>query len=170
MGILVDLLKPEENVYFGEKISGTIQQVVAGPTAEALREFGRQEPEFKQAMQQSDKAFQACLDSIAQLCDDKDGVSDLDVFRAAVKFYFPNYTMEISNSYEIEQCRGRHNNTAGNPKPPTVRRFEEIYARQLDRLWNKRWRKAKRLQRPPRPEPPKHYYRRKKARAAVPAA
>lgn len=82
----------------------------------------------------------------------------------------PYYTMEISNSYEIEQCRGRHNNTAGNPKPPTVRRFEEIYARQLDKIWNKRWRKAKRLQRPPRPEPPKHYYRRKKARTAVPAA
>ncbi len=102
MGILVDLLKPEENVYFGEKITGTIQQVVAGPTAEALREFGRQEPEFKQAMEQSDKTFQACLDSIAQLCDDKDGVSDLDVFRTAVKFYFP--TADIGFRMEINLC------------------------------------------------------------------
>lgn len=102
MGILTELLKPEENVYFGEKITGTIQQVVAGPTAEALREFCRQEPEFKQAMKQSDKTFQACLDGIAQLCDDKDGVSDLDVFRAAVKFYFP--TADIRFRMEIDLC------------------------------------------------------------------
>lgn len=59
MGTLTGIFDPEENVYFGEKITGTIQQVVAGPTAEALREFCRQEPEFKQAMQQSDKTFQA---------------------------------------------------------------------------------------------------------------
>lgn len=102
MGILSDLLNPEENVYFGEKITGRIQQVVAGPTAEALREFGRQEPEFKQAMAQSDKTFQACLDSIAELCDYKDGVSDLDVFRAAVKFYFP--TADIRFRMEIDLC------------------------------------------------------------------
>lgn len=102
MGILSDLLNPEENVYFGEKITGQIQQVVAGPTAEALREFGRQEPEFKQAMEQSDKTFQACLDSIAELCDYKDGVSDLDVFRAAVKYYFP--TADIRFRMEIDLC------------------------------------------------------------------
>lgn len=102
MGILSDLLKPEENVYFGEKITGQIQRVVAGPTAEALREFCRQEPEFKRAMEQSEKTFQACLDSIAELCDDKDGVSDLDVFRAAVKFYFP--TADIRFRMEIDLC------------------------------------------------------------------
>lgn len=102
MGILSDLLNPEENVYFGEKITGQIQQVVAGPTAEALREFGRQEPEFKQAMEQSGKTFQACLDSIAELCDYKDCVSDLDVFRAAVKYYFP--TADIRFRMEIDLC------------------------------------------------------------------
>lgn len=102
MGTLTGIFDPEKNVYFGEKITGQIQQVVAGPTAEALREFCRQEPEFKQAMQQSDKTFQACLDSIAELCDDKDGVSDLDVFRAAVKVYFP--TADIRFRMEIDLC------------------------------------------------------------------
>lgn len=116
MGILTELLKPEENVYFGEKITGQIQRVVAGPTAEALREFGRQEPEFKQAMEQSDKTFQACLDSIAQLCDDKDGVSDLDVFRAAVKYYFP--TADIRFSMEIDLCA--ETNAAAKPQKETL--------------------------------------------------
>jgi hypothetical protein len=116
MGILTELLKPEENVYFGEKITGTIQQVVAGPTAEALREFCRQEPEFKQAMKQSDKTFQACLDGIAQLCDDKDGVSDLDVFRAAVKFYFP--TADIRFRMEIDLCA--ETDAAAKPQKETL--------------------------------------------------
>ncbi len=116
MGTLTELLQPEENVYFGEKITGKIQQVVAGPTAEALREFCRQEPEFKQAMQQSEKTFQACLDSIAQLCDDKDGVSDLDVFRAAVKFYFP--TADIRFRMEIDLCA--ETDAAAKPQKETL--------------------------------------------------
>ncbi len=116
MGTLTELLQPEENVYFGEKITGKIQQVVAGPTAEALREFGRQEPEFKQAMEQSDKTFQSCLDSIAQLCDDKDGVSDLDVFRAAVKFYFP--TADIRFRMEINLCA--ETDAAAKPQKETL--------------------------------------------------
>lgn len=81
----------------------------------------------------------------------------------------PYYTMEIS-SHEIQQCRGRKNNCDHNPKPPTVRRFEELYTAYLDKLEAKHRRKAKQKQKPKRPEPPKHYYRKKKAKATTPAA
>lgn len=81
----------------------------------------------------------------------------------------PYYTMEIS-SHEIQQCRGRKNNTDNNPKPPTVRRFEELYQAYLDEIERKRRRKARMKQKPKRPEPPKHYYRKKKAKATTPAA
>lgn len=116
MGILTELLKPEENVYFGEKITGTIQQVVAGPTAEALREFGRQEPEFKQAMEQSEKTFQACLDHIAELCDDKDGVSDPEVFQAAAKFYFPTAGIRLRMEIDLHAETG----AAAKPQKETL--------------------------------------------------
>lgn len=81
----------------------------------------------------------------------------------------PYYTMEIS-SHEIQQCRGYKNNCANNPKPPTVRRFEELYTAYLDKLEARDRRKAKMKQKPKRPEPPKHYYRKKKAKATTPAA
>lgn len=97
--------------YFDEKIVGDIQRVIAGDTAKALKEFCRQEPEFEQAIEQSDKTFQACLDHIARKCAGEKGVSDLDVFRAAVKFYFP--TADIRFRMEIDLCA----ETGAAPKP-----------------------------------------------------
>lgn len=97
--------------YFDEKIVGNIQKVIAGDTAKALKEFCRQEPEFEQAIEQSDKTFQSCLDHIARKCAGEKGVSDLDVFRAAVKFYFP--TADIRFCMEIDLCA----ETGAAPKP-----------------------------------------------------
>lgn len=123
MVILTGEFDPEKNVYFGEKITGQIQRVVAGPTAEALREFCRQEPEFKQAMEQSDKTFQACLDHIAELCDGKDGVSDPEVFQAAAKFYFPTVGLRLRMEIDL------HAETGAAAKPQ-----EEILSVSLDEL------------------------------------
>lgn len=80
----------------------------------------------------------------------------------------PYYTMEIS-SHEIQQCRGRKNNTDHNPKPPTVRRFEELYTAYLDKLEARDRRKARMKQKPKRPAQPTRYYR-KKHRAAASVA
>lgn len=116
MGTLTGVFSPEENVYFGEKITGQIQRVVAGPTAEALREFCRQEPEFKQAMQQSDKTYQACLDHIAELFDGKDGVSDPEVFQAAAKFYFPTAGIRLRMEIDLHAETG----AAAKPQKETL--------------------------------------------------
>lgn len=78
----------------------------------------------------------------------------------------PYYTVEVREN-EIQQCRGYKNNGASNPKPPTVRRFEELYQAYLDEIERKRRRKAKLKQKPKRPAPPTRYYRKKKHRAAV---
>lgn len=88
--------------YFGEKIVGDIQRVIAGPTAKALQEFCRQEPEFQQAIEQSEKDFQSCLDHIARKYAGEEGASDPDVFRAAVKYYYP--TADIRISMKIDLC------------------------------------------------------------------
>lgn len=102
--------------YFDEKIVGDIQRVIAEPTAKALKEFCRQEPEFEQAIEQSEKDFQSCLDHIARKCAGEEGVSDLDVFRAAVKFYFP--TADIRFRMEIDLCA--ETGTAAEPHKETL--------------------------------------------------
>ncbi len=109
--------------YFDEKIVGNVQRVIAGDTAKALKEFCRQEPEFQQAIEQSEKDFQACLDHIARKCTGENGVSDLDVFRAAVKFYF--HTADIRFRMEIDLCA----ETGAAPKPQ-----KETLSASLDEL------------------------------------
>lgn len=96
--------------YFDEKIVGNIQRVIAGPTAKALQEFARQEPEFEQAIEQSGKTFQACLDAVADSCDKRGGVSDLEVYRKAAQFYFS--TADVRFHMEIDLSAGN-----GAPKP-----------------------------------------------------
>ena len=96
--------------YFDVKIVGNIQRVIAGPTAKALQEFARQEPEFEQAIEQSEKDFQSCLDHIARKCAGEKGVSDLDVFRAAAQFYFS--TADVQFHMKIKLSAGN-----GAPKP-----------------------------------------------------
>lgn len=89
--------------YFSTKgITGQIQKVIAQGTAKALQEFCRQEPEFEQAIEQSDKTFQSCLDHIARKYAGEEGVSDPDVFQAAAKFYFPTAGLRLR--MEIDLC------------------------------------------------------------------
>lgn len=81
----------------------------------------------------------------------------------------PYYTVEVREN-EIQQCRGRKNNGDNNPKPPTVRRFEELYQAHLDEIEAKHRKEAKMKPKPERRPRPTRYYRKKKAKAAVPAA
>lgn len=69
-------------------IKGQIQKIIAPKTAEALKLFCTQSKEFTQAVEQSDKTFQDCLDSVTKNIDKRGAVSDFDVFKAAAEFYF----------------------------------------------------------------------------------
>ncbi len=88
----------DKDKYFSVKgIKGRYQQAVAPETAKALILFCEQEQEFEQAIEDSRKNFQECLDTITK------GIggscSDLEVYKRAVQFYFPgavvHFHMEI---------------------------------------------------------------------------
>lgn len=76
----------KEKYFDTAKISGQYQKAVAKATASALISFCEQEPEFEQAVEQSGKTFQQCLDRTVQGI--KTDCSDFEVFSGAVKFYF----------------------------------------------------------------------------------
>lgn len=75
-------------------IKGTKQQVMADAIATALMDFCSQEAEFEQAVMQSGKTFQECLDAVA----DGTGksISDIRAYRKAVSFYFTGATVQFT--------------------------------------------------------------------------
>ncbi|MDE5884198.1 MAG: hypothetical protein K2H29_03855 [Oscillospiraceae bacterium] len=84
--------------YFDKKsIKGRVQSAIAEETAQALQQFCEQEQEFAQAIEQSGKSFQDCLDAIAKNAGQS--ISDFKVYSKAVEFYFPgakvNFQMRI---------------------------------------------------------------------------
>lgn len=87
--------------YFDLKgIKGKYQQAIAPDTAKALMLFCVQEPEFEQAIEQSDKTFQECLDSVTKGV--KQSCSDFEAYSKAVKFYFT--TAEVHFAMSIDLC------------------------------------------------------------------
>ena len=77
----------DKKTYFDTKqIKGNYQKAVARETAKALISFCEQEQEFEQAIEQSGKTFQQCLDSACKGIGKS--ISDLEMFSKAVKFYF----------------------------------------------------------------------------------
>ena len=87
------------------KSSGSKERVIAGPTAEALIEFCRQNEEFAQAVVQG-KSFENCVKAVARNIGS--ACSDLTVYQKAVEFYFPGAVVEFRmnikmSKYEDEQ-------------------------------------------------------------------
>ncbi|MDE5885133.1 MAG: hypothetical protein K2H29_08695 [Oscillospiraceae bacterium] len=89
--------------YFDHKnIKGNVQSFIAERTAQTLLAFCEQESEFAQAIEQSGKSFQDCLDYVIKgmVKIGNDGsLSDFDTYSRAAKFYFPgavvHFRMEI---------------------------------------------------------------------------
>lgn len=81
-------------------IKGRYQQAIAGETAKALTLFCGQEQEFEQAIEQSGKTFQECLDTVVKGIGTSS--SDINVYRRAARFYFEG--AEIHFSMTIDLC------------------------------------------------------------------
>lgn len=78
-----------DDKYFNARsIKGKYQAAIASRTAEALQLFCFQSPEFTQAVEQSGKSYQECLDSVAEKIHGRQSISDFDVFKMATEFYF----------------------------------------------------------------------------------
>lgn len=85
-------------------IKGKYQKAIANETAEALILFCKREPEFEQAVEQSGKSFQECLDSITKGI--KDSASDLKIYNKAVKFYFSTATVHFDMTIDLSGGNG----------------------------------------------------------------
>jgi len=75
-------------------------KVVAEELIKALLNFATQEPEFAQAIAQSDKSFAECCNAVVK--DVKNHISDIEAYRRAVQFYFPG--ADIRFEMKIDLC------------------------------------------------------------------
>ena len=90
--------------YLNYNGNGRIAKLIAPATAQAVKTFCEQEEEFLQAVEQSGKSFNECLEKITSGAGQ--AMSDIEVFRKAVQFYFSeadiSVTMTINMSGKVE--------------------------------------------------------------------
>ena len=87
-----------EKYFDPEIIQGNAQSFIAEKTAQTLLTFCKQEQEFAQAVEQSGKTFQQCLDHVIKGIVKKGNtgsLSDFDTYSRAAKFYFPGATIHF---------------------------------------------------------------------------
>lgn len=74
------------------------EKLVSKPVADALLSFIDQDDEFAQAVVENDKTLSDCLAVVLKGVGN--GISDIEVYRRVVNFYFPgagvNFTMTIN--------------------------------------------------------------------------
>lgn len=80
-------------------IKGNIQQEIAEGIANALQCFCNQEQEFAQAVEQSGKTFQECLDYVAKGVGRS--ISDFDAYTKAVEFYFSGAKIQFCMKIDL---------------------------------------------------------------------
>lgn len=83
-----------EKYFNPDEVKGRYQQAVAESVCTALIEFCGQEQEFEQAVEQSGKTFQDCLDECIKGV--KGSISDIELYRKAVSFYFKGADISFS--------------------------------------------------------------------------
>ena len=94
----------DRDTYFSEKLKGDKQKAIASAVREALESFCDQEPEFEQAIEQSEKTFQECLESVVDKCGSC--LSDIEAYRRAVKFYFSTATVSFHMTIDLSGNNG----------------------------------------------------------------
>lgn len=88
-----------EKYFSSSGIKGRVQQAIADETADALKDFCNQESEFAQAVQQSGKNFQQCLDYVAKGAGSS--LSDFKAYSKAVEFYFPGAKIQFQMKIDL---------------------------------------------------------------------
>lgn len=119
-------MKKEYFSYSGKDRKG---EVIAKPTATALWDFCLQEPEFMQAVEQSGKTFNDCIDSVVS--EIGNACSDIEVYTKAVRFYFTGTTISVSmtinmsGTVEAEAEKISYSKPEVIEKPPVSTQVEE---------------------------------------------
>lgn len=83
-------------------------QIMKDRVCETLADFCRQDGEFAQAVAQGG-TFEACMKAVAKNCGT--GISDLEAFRRAIRFYFPG--AEVRFQMSIDLCGGGREQDGG---------------------------------------------------------
>lgn len=73
-------------------------QVMKNSVREALESFCRQDDEFAQAVVQGG-TFEDCMKAVAKNCGN--GISDLEAYRRAARFYFPGSEVRFQMSIDL---------------------------------------------------------------------
>lgn len=74
-------------------VKGRAEDVMKQAVKDALISFCSQSEDFGTAIIENDKTFVDCMKEVAK--DFKDGISDYEAYRRAVKFYFPTAEIEF---------------------------------------------------------------------------
>lgn len=116
----------DKEKYFDTKeIKGQKQAAVAEAVADALLSFCEQEPEFEQAIDQSGKTFQQCLNDVVSGCGNC--LSDIEAYRRAVKSYFSTATVNFVMNIDLSGDNGA-------AKPPITMSENKTLSVSLDDL------------------------------------
>ena len=79
-------------------VNGNKERIMAGPVAEALRSFCRQDAEFAQAVAQGG-SFAECMAAVAKGVGQS--ISDVDAYKKAVGFYFPGACIRVQMTIDL---------------------------------------------------------------------
>ncbi len=79
-------------------VKGSKERAMAGPVAEALRSFCRQEAEFAQAVDQGG-SLADCMAAVAMGVGQS--ISDIDAYKKAVEFYFPGAKIQVQMTIDL---------------------------------------------------------------------
>ena len=104
--------------YFKGPFKGKIQQAIADDTANVLLMFCEQQPEFEQAIEQSGKTYQQCLDAVAKGIGSS--ISDLKVYNKAVKFYFSTASVHFNMQIDLSGENGHKAPPITQTKQPSM--------------------------------------------------
>ena len=87
----------------GKFKGGQAENIVKTAVYDALVNFCRQDDEFAQAVVQNDKTLGDCVKSAVKDASSRNpGISDLEVYRRAVQFYFPG--AEVRMTLTVDLC------------------------------------------------------------------
>lgn len=90
--------------YEQKDITDRKEKVMAGPVAEALKDFCRQSSDFAKAVVEGG-SFHACMKEVAKGVGNY--ISDLDAYRKAALFYFPDASLEMKMTIKTAEAKGR---------------------------------------------------------------
>lgn len=83
------------------KLKGLSQkgQAVSGAVLDILQRFSEQEEEFAQAVVQSDKKIEECIEYTVKSA--VNSISDLEVYKRAAEFYFPGAKVQMRLTIDL---------------------------------------------------------------------